>query len=159
MSSGPLHAGRVGRPHGLDGSFVVTRPRPVLLRVGVALRLGAEEREVVRRAGTDERLILRLAGVEDREAVERLRGADLLVAREAAPPLEADEFWAEDLEGLRVVDGERTLGQVRRLVELPSCEALELDSEVLVPLVRDAVRRVDVAAGLIEVDAGFFLGA
>lgn len=153
--SGFLHAGRVGRAHGLDGSFLVTRPRPALLRLGVRLRVGADEREIVRRSGTDERVILRVEGAADREAVERLRGAELLVAREAAPPLDADEFWAEDLEGLRVVDGERALGSVRRLLELPSCEVLELDTEVLVPLVRDAVRRVDVAGGVVDVDAGF----
>ncbi len=153
--SGFLHAGRVGRAHGLDGSFVVTRPRPALLRLGVALCVGADEREIVRRSGTDERVILRVDGVADRDAVERLRGAELRVARHAAPPLDADEFWAEDLEGLRVVDGERALGSVRRLLELPSCEALELDTEVLVPLVRDAVRRVDVAGGVVDVDARF----
>jgi 16S rRNA processing protein RimM len=153
--SAPLHAGRVGRPHGLDGSFLVTRARPALLRLGVRVRLGAVEREIVRRSGTEERVILRLEGVADRAAAQALRGGDLLVAREAAPALGEDEFWAEELEGLRVVDGERELGRVRRMVELPSCEALELDTALLVPLVRDAVRRVDVADGVVDVDAGF----
>ena len=153
-----LHVGRVGRAHGLDGSFLVTRPRPALLRLGARVRVGADEREIVRRSGTDERPILRLAGVADRDAAEALRGAELLLAREAAPPLQEDEFWAEDLEGLLVVDGERELGRVRRLLELPSCEVLELDTALLVPLVRDAVRRVDVAGGVVEVDAAF-LGA
>jgi 16S rRNA processing protein RimM len=53
-------AGRVGRPHGLDGSFHVTRPVPGLLAVGRAVRVGGRERAIVRRAGTDERPILRL---------------------------------------------------------------------------------------------------
>jgi 16S rRNA processing protein RimM len=150
-----LHAGRVGRPHGLDGSFVVTRPRPALLAPGARLTLGDREREVARRAGTDDHVILRVTGVDDRRAAEALRGTDLLVDRAAAPPLEEGEFWAEDLEGLRVVDGERDLGRVRGMLELPSCEVLELDSELLVPLVRDAVRRVDLAGGVVEVDTAF----
>jgi 16S rRNA processing protein RimM len=112
-------------------------------------------REIVRRAGTDDRPILRLAGVEGREGVDALRGADLLVDRAAAPPLGDDEYWAEDLEGCVVVAGDRRLGTVRRMLPLPSCEVLELDTEVLVPLVRDAVRSIDVAAGRIEVDAAF----
>ena len=33
-TSGTLSAGRVGRPHGLDGSFYVTRPRARLLELG-----------------------------------------------------------------------------------------------------------------------------
>jgi 16S rRNA processing protein RimM len=45
------------------------------------------------------------------------------------------------------------------MVALPSCEALEVErpgaAELLVPLVRDAVRSVDVAAGVIDVDLGF----
>jgi hypothetical protein len=43
---------------------------------------------------------------------------------------------------------------------LPSCEALEVVGDpavepFLVPLVRDAVRRVDILAKLIDVDVGF----
>ncbi len=118
--------------------------------------------EIVRRAGTDERPIVRLAGVDDREGAEALRGAEVLIPRAAAPPLEEDEWWATDLEGCRVVDGDRALGRVRRLLALPSCEVLEVDpgdagggAEFLVPLVRDAVRSVDVEAKVIDVDAAF----
>jgi 16S rRNA processing protein RimM len=154
-----LAAGRVGRPHGLDGSFHVTRPRGPLLALGAKVRIGDAEAEIVRRAGTDERPILRLAGHEDREAAEALRGRDLLVHRAAAPVLGDDEWYAEDLEGCRVVDGDVAVGRVRRLLALPSCEALEVErdagTELLVPLVRDAVRSVDVAVGVVDVDLAF----
>lgn len=151
-----LLAGRVGRPHGLDGSFHVTRPRGGLLRVGVTVRVGERTFEIVRAAGTDDRPILRLEGVAGREAVEALRGSDLFVARDEAPALGDDEYWAEDLEGCLVTDGDRELGRVARLVALPSCEALELsDSDVLIPLVRDAVRTVDIPAGRIDVNTAF----
>jgi 16S rRNA processing protein RimM len=155
-----LQGGRVGRPHGLDGSFHVTRPRAALLPLGAVVRVAGREAEIVRRAGTAERPILRLAGVDGREAAERLRGEDLLVARGAAPALGEDEWYAEDLVGLRVVDGEREVGTVARLVGLPSCEALEVvrhprgagGPPVLVPLLRDCVRSVDVAGGVVDVD-------
>lgn len=151
-----LLAGRVGRPHGLDGSFHVTRPRAGLLRVGVTVHVGERTFEIVRAAGTDDRPILRLDGVAGREAVEALRGTDLFVARDEAPALGDDEYWAEDLEGCVVTDGDRELGRVARLVALPSCEALELTgSGVLIPLVRDAVRTVDIAAGRIDVNTAF----
>jgi 16S rRNA processing protein RimM len=153
-----LTGGRVGRPHGLDGSFHVTLPRPALLVPGAAVRVGDRETEIVRRAGTDERPIVRLAGLDGRDAAEALRGTDLLVPRAAAPPLEDDEWWASDLVGCRVVDGERELGSVTRLVALPSCEALEVTgagAEFLVPLVRDAVRAVDVEGKRIDVDLVF----
>jgi 16S rRNA processing protein RimM len=154
-----LAAGRVGRPHGLDGSFHVTRPRGALLALGTVVRIDGDEAEIVRRAGSNERPILRLAGHDGREAAELLRGRDLLVHRTAAPPLEDDEWYAEDLEGCRVIDGATEVGDVRRLIALPSCEALEVacsdGQELLVPLVRDAVRSVDVAAGVVDVDLAF----
>jgi 16S rRNA processing protein RimM len=155
-------AGRVGRPHGLDGSFHVIRPRADLLAEGAVLEVAGASREVVRRAGTDQRPILRLDGCEDRDAAEELRGEDLRVRRADAPAREPGEYWAEELEGCRVQDGEVVVGVVRRLVALPSCEALEVAREdgtdLLVPLVRDAVRTVDPAARRIDVDLRF-LGA
>ena len=154
-----LSAGRVGRAHGLDGSFVVTRPRPPLLEQGTALRIGDEEREIVRRAGTDDKPIVRLAGVDAREAAEALRGQDLLVPRSAAPPLDDDEYWPEDLEGCTVIDGDRTVGVVRALIGFPSVDVLEVEREgaepLLVPMVRDAIRSVDVAAKRIDVSLDF----
>jgi 16S rRNA processing protein RimM len=150
-----LHAGRVGRPHGLDGSFHVVEPAPMLLWVGASIFVGERPTEVLRRAGTDERPIVRVGLASDRTEAEALRGEQLRAPREAAPALEEDEYWAEDLVGCAVVAGGRTLGTVHRLVAYPSCEVLELDGGELIPLVRDAVRRVDPAARRIEVDDAF----
>jgi 16S rRNA processing protein RimM len=154
-----LHAGRVGRPHGLDGSFHVTHPRPALLDAGRTLLVDGREEEIVRRAGTDARPIVRLASCGDRAAAEALRGRELLVPRAEAPPLEPDEWWAEELEGCHVWDGAREVGVVRALRALPSCDVLEVArsgrDELLVPLIADAVRSVDVGARRIDVDLAF----
>ena len=154
-----LTAGMVGRPHGLDGSFLVRAPRPELLQEGVSVSVAGRSARIVRRAGIDARPIVRLDACEHREAALRLRGAQLLVARERAPQLPPGEWWAEDLEGCRVVDRQRPVGVVRRLVGLPSCEALEVErdggGELLVPLVTDAVRDVDVQRGRIDVSLRF----
>jgi 16S rRNA processing protein RimM len=150
-----LEAGRVGRAHGLDGSFHVTSPRPRLLTLGMPTDLG----EIVRRVGTDERPVIRLAGLETREAAEALHGRPLLVALEHAPPLEPGEWWAHELEGLRVTDGDREVGTVRRMLELPSVEVLEVErpngSELLVPMVGDAVRELDMEGRRVDVDLRF----
>jgi 16S rRNA processing protein RimM len=147
-------AGRVGRPHGLDGSFHVTRPVPALLDEGAVLEVQGKPLRVERRAGSAEKPIVRLEGCTSREQIEALRGADLLAPRSAAPPLEQDEYWAEDLQGCTVVDGEREVGVVTRMIALPSCEALEVGDR-LIPLVRDAIRSVDIAARRIDVDLAF----
>jgi 16S rRNA processing protein RimM len=152
-------AGRVGRPHGLDGSFHVQEARFELLAEGSTVSLDGRSRVIVRRAGTPARPILRLDECRAREDAEALRGGELLVRREAAPALGADEFYAEELEGCAVHDGERPVGVVRALRALPSCEVLEVKREeggdLLVPLVRDAIRSVDPDARRIDVDLGF----
>lgn len=154
-----LVVGRIGRPHGLDGSFHVTGVRPRLLGLGDVVRVEERETEIERLAGTDDRPIVRVTLADSREAIEALRGLDLMVPRASAPPLEADEWYAFDLEGLRVLDGAQEIGQVSGLLALPSCEALEVERadgrELLVPLVRDAVRSVDLAAGTVDVDLEF----
>jgi 16S rRNA processing protein RimM len=138
----------VGRPHGLDGSFHVIRATPAL--AGESVVVAGESRVIARRAGTPERPILRLDGCSSREDAEALRGADLLVP----DVLEEDEFWARDLVGCAVVDGSREVGVVARMVALPSCEALEV-GELLIPMVRDAIRSIDVEARRIDVDMEF----
>jgi 16S rRNA processing protein RimM len=142
-------AGRVGRPHGLDGSFHVTRPGPELAAASSVV-LGGQPRAIERRAGTEERPIMRLEGCSSRDDAEALRGAELFVPA----VLGEDEFWASDLVGCTVVDGWREVGVVARMVALPSCEALEV-GDVLIPMVRDAIRSIDVEARRIDVDMEF----
>jgi 16S rRNA processing protein RimM len=155
-----LTAGRVGRPHGLDGSFYVTGATPRLLILGASVGVSGRTAAIVRRAGTDARPILRLEGIDDRAAAEALRGAELTVYTDDAPVLGEGEWWAHELQGCEVRDGEARLGTVIRLIELPSCEALEVrpavgGEPVLVPMVKDAVRSVEPAARRIEVDLDF----
>jgi 16S rRNA processing protein RimM len=164
-----LPAGRVGRAHGLDGSFYVTAPRPRLLTVGTSVTVAGRSAEIVRRAGTDRRPIVRLEGVDDREGADALRGMALTVEQIEAPALGEGEWWAHELEGCTVVDGGRLIGTVQRMIELPSCEALEVRREttgseptgshppapLIVPMVKDAIRRMAVADRRIEVDMGF----
>jgi 16S rRNA processing protein RimM len=148
----------------------VTAPRPRLLTVGTSVTVAGRSTEIVRRAGTEQRPIVRLDGVEGRAEADALRGIALTVDRLEAPALKEGEWWAHELEGCAVLDGEqRVVGTVSRMLELPSCEALEVRREMvesqptgshppaplIVPMVKDAIRRMRVAEGLIEVDLDF----
>jgi 16S rRNA processing protein RimM len=152
-------AGRVGRAHGLDGSFYVAEPTSRLLVLDAQLSLAGRTSNIVRRAGTDARPIVRLEGIGSREQAQAVRGQPLLADLADAPSLGADEYWAVELEGCTVLDGPRTIGTVRRLVGLPSCEALEValqdGRQLLIPMVREAIRSVDAQARRVEVDTRF----
>jgi len=145
-----VSAGRVGRAHGRDGSFYVSHADHAL-PVGTHLRIGSSDHEVVRRAGTDDRPIIRLTGIEDREAVVALQGEVLLIDA-AESPLEDDEYLVSDLVGCEVPG----VGYVERVLDAPSCALLEVGQDgVLIPLVSDAVKRVDLERKVIEVDREF----
>jgi 16S rRNA processing protein RimM len=165
-----LSAGRVGRAHGLDGSFYVTRPRPRLLDEGTTLAVAALRTRIVRRAGADARPIVRVEGVDSREAAERLRGQELIVDGVDLPALDEGEYWAHELEGCAVYAAGRKVGVVARMLELPSCEALEVvrveeedrhgrvgrsAEPLLVPMVKEAVLRVAPGERRIEIDLEF----
>lgn len=136
-------AGRVGKPHGLDGSFRVDWARHAL-PLGTQVVVAGSGHQVDRRAGTDERPLIRLAGVDDPRP---LRTELILVDVE----LEEGEWLASDLVGCAVPGA----GKVARLLDGPSCSVLELDNGQLVPLVSDAIEAIDLDAREIRVNQAF----
>lgn len=152
MDSELVSIGRVGKPHGLDGSFFVEGPseRKDVFAAGSTLLAGGEPAKVVSsRHGAGGRPVIKL----DRTVP---RGAALEVERATLPALESDEFYVFELVGLSVEDEDgRVLGRVRDVLEYPANDVLELDSGASLPLVEACVRQVDVAAGRIVVAVGF----
>ncbi len=145
-----VSVGRVGRAHGLDGSFYVVRPSH-LLPVGMTLTVGGRTASIERRAGTDQRPLIRLSGISDRDGVAAIVG-EALMADLADAPLESDEWLSADLIGCEVPG----IGKVTRVIEGPSCDVLEVGADgVLIPFISDAVKEIDVEARRIEVDRVF----
>jgi len=144
--------GRVGRPHGLDGWFVVEDASEALERfaAGAELLADGEPAKVVasKRAGQG-RLVVKL----DRR-VER--GAALEVPRDALPEPGVGEWYVFQLVGLSVEeDGGRVLGKVADVEPWPANDVLVLDGGAMLPLVDACVLQVDLDAGRIVVAQGF----
>jgi 16S rRNA processing protein RimM len=147
-----VSVGRVGRPHGTDGAFVVEQASddPRRFEVGATVWIGGEPAQVVlsRRVGGGRRAIRLDRKVE--------RGTELTVPRSELPAPEPDSYYVADLLGLEVVEeGGRPLGVVRGVVPGPANDALELDSGLLLPLVEECVLDVDLAQSRILVGRGF----
>ncbi len=150
--TGVVIVGRVGRPHGLDGAFVVERASEddrrwqvgaVLLVDGVPATI-----ELSRRVGGGRRAI-RL----DRQVD---RGTELAVPVSELPPPDPDSYYAFQLVGLTVVDEDGSeLGRVVEVHPGVANDNVELEDGMLVPLVDDAVRSIELDAARIVVDRGF----
>jgi 16S rRNA processing protein RimM len=144
--------GRVGRPHGLDGAFVVERPSEDERRfaVGARLLVAGEPAEVVasRRVGGGRRAIRLDRPVE--------RGATLAVRRDELPEPEEGRYYVFQLVGLEAVDEDGSpLGRVRDVLPGTANDNLELESGALVPLVEDAILDLDLDRGRVVVARGF----
>jgi len=146
-----VRIGRVGRPHGLDGAFVVEHPSDDKRwwKTGARFLAGGEPVEVVGHRMSSGRPVVKL----DR-AVER--GTLLEVDRSELPPTGDDEYYAFELAGLEVVEENgRVLGTVAHVIPGVANDVLELDTGVLLPMIEDCIRSVDLDARRIDVSRGF----
>jgi 16S rRNA processing protein RimM len=143
--------GRVGKSHGLDGSFVVegaSETRELFAR-GATLLVEGEEATVVGSKLARGRPVIRL----DRRVA---RGSALKVPRSALPPTGEDEYYVFQLVGLQVSEeGGRVLGRVVDVTPGIANDVLELDSGLLLPMVEECVLAVDLDARRMVVAAGF----
>jgi 16S rRNA processing protein RimM len=144
--------GRVGRPHGVDGSFFVEEPSEVEGRFARGATLwvdGAQAEIVVSKRGSGGRPVLKL----DRPVG---RGATLSIPRAQLPEPEEDSYYVFQLVGLAVEEEDgRALGTVVEVHNGPANDSLELDSGLLLPLVAACVLDVDLEAGRVLVARGF----
>jgi 16S rRNA processing protein RimM len=146
-----VRVGRVGKPHGLDGSFFVEHGSEDEERfaVGATLHVDGEPAKVVGSKRSRGRAVIRL----DREAA---RGAELAVPKSELPPPEEGTYYEFQLVGLEAEEeGGRALGRVTAVQPGLANDVLELDSGLLLPLVEACVRQVDLVGGRILIAAGF----
>jgi 16S rRNA processing protein RimM len=151
LSDDLVPVGRVGKPHGLDGSFFVegSSRAPERFAKGATLWIGGDPARVETSKQARGRPVIRL----DRK-VER--GSMLTVPRAELPRPEEDAYYVFELVGLVVQEEDGgELGRVVDVQEYPANDILELDSGVMLPLVEACVREVDVAGGRIVVSPGF----
>jgi 16S rRNA processing protein RimM len=146
-----VRIGRVGRPHGIDGAFFVEQPSEDTRwwKTGATFLAGGTPVEVVAHRTSSGRPVIKVE-----PSVER--GAALEVERDQLPPTAEDEYYAFELVGLDVVEENgRPLGTVRAVTPGVANDVLELDGDVLLPMVEDCVREVDLDARRIVVAEGF----
>jgi 16S rRNA processing protein RimM len=146
-----VRVGRVGKQHGLDGSFFVEYGSEDEQRfaVGATLHVDGEPAKVVGSKRSRGRPVIRL----DREAA---RGAELAVPRSELPQPEEGSYYEFQLVGMEAEEeGGRALGRVAAVQPGLANDVLELDSGLLLPLVEACVRQVDLDGGRILIATGF----
>ena len=146
-----VHAGRLGKPNGLDGfiglyvepedlvyfsdnSVVYIQDRPYTVR---AVRRGKKGHQV------------QFVGVVDRMGAEAIRGNDIYVTERRG--LAEGEFWPDDLVGLEVRPGG---GRVTKVHFGPAQDRLVIERDGItfeVPFVDQLVPTVNLEDGYLEI--------
>jgi 16S rRNA processing protein RimM len=148
-----VRVGRVGRPHGLAGAFVVedASDDPERFSAGATVYVEREPATVVESKTAGGRVVVRL----DRNV---RRGAIVEVPEQDLPPAGQDAFYVYQLVGLTVEEeGGRVLGRVQDVTPGVANDVLELEGGIALPMVEDCVRAVDLEKGRIVVAPGFVL--
>jgi 16S rRNA processing protein RimM len=143
--------GRVGKSHGLDGSFVVEDASDAdeRFRIGAELIVNGEAAKIAAARRARGRPVIRL----DRRVP---RGAALEVPRASLEPTAEGEYYVFQLVGLRVKEKDgRELGVVNDVLPGVANDVLELDLGLSLPMVEDCILDIDLDAGYILVAPGF----
>ncbi|MDP9317246.1 MAG: ribosome maturation factor RimM [Chloroflexota bacterium] len=157
-----LLVGQITLPHGVRGQLklhtITSRPehlqRVKTVFIGEGLTPYSLRRAAVHKGAV---MIVTLAGVDTREGAEALRGQEVYMRQSDAAPLDEDEYFLHDLPGLNVQTTAGTVvGVVKEVIETGANEVLVVTrpegGEVLIPMIKDIVKQLDLAGGLVMID-------
>ena len=166
--------GKIGKVHGIKGwvrviSFTETSDGILdysLLRAdfdaSVAPTSATRQLEIDDYKQQPKGLIAHFKGIDNPEEARLLNGATLSVERKALPPLESDEYYWYQLEGLTVINQhDECFGIIKSMLETGANDVMVVkatqesidDRERLIPYLSDSVvLKVDLDERVIRVD-------
>lgn len=153
-----LVIGQVTAPFGVKGEVKV-RPETDLPQRFQHLRevclefpSGEERLACLRRARvTPKAVLLTFQGYQDRTQAAALRGAWVKIKQSMALPLPEGSYYLHQLVGLRVVTEEgRSLGEITEVRQYPANDVY-VTPQVMIPALREVVKRIDLQQKLMIV--------
>jgi len=155
-------AGIVGAPFGLEG-FVKVKPLSgetthLLKLKTVILRQNGLEKQykILESTVSLPHVLMRFLGYNSPEEVKILSGAELLINRKEATPLEAGEYYIEDLKGLEVNTGDNIIGKIDSIIEGGGGFLVEIvlnnSEKKLVPFRKEFFPKIDIINGAVFLD-------
>lgn len=157
-----LKVGIITSTHGIRGEVKVfpttDDARRYLELKEVILDTGKEKKvlEIERVRFFKNMVILKFRGFDNINDVEQYRQKNLYVTRDQAVPLEENEYFIADLIGLKAVSDEgETLGEIADVLQTAANDIYVIKqsgaSDILVPAIRECIKKVDVEGGMIEI--------
>jgi 16S rRNA processing protein RimM len=151
--AGHVRVGQIVGVFGLKGAVKVLllTDFPERFEVGSLLYLDGKPHGVLEVFWHKGQARVLLEGVTTPEDADVLKWKFLTVPLGERPERQEGEYMASDLVGLSVVEGGKVLGKVSAVEHSPAHDLLSFDG-VLVPLVKQFVKSVDLERRVIEVE-------
>jgi 16S rRNA processing protein RimM len=163
-----LKVGRIVNTHGLKGQLKVEVLTDFEQRLAKGRRLRLKDDWVTVEASQwqDKRMLVKLSGIDSIDAAKALQWEYLYAAPGEEIELEEDEFFVEDLVGMKVVttDGDE-LGEIEAVEAYPAQDILVISSDntpnsklqtpnspLMLPFVEQFVKKVDFDTETITVE-------
>ena len=158
-----LQVGVISSTHGIRGEVKVfpTTDDPDRFRKlkQVILDTGREQKdlEIEGVKFFKQFVILKFKGIDNINDIEKYKGKSLYVTREHAVKLKKDEYFIADLIGLSVIreDNGEVLGELTDVLQTGANDVYEVKmedgKEVLLPAIRECIKKVDLEKGEITV--------
>lgn len=146
--------GKVIRPHGLEGllrikSYAQTEESFLRAEVVFLQKGSAEPREYAITSVRPHKNVhlLKLGGVDSLEEAERLKGARILIGKDALNSKRRDEYFWHELIGLEVyLSRGEYMGKIKHILPTGSNDIYvvqEGKKEVLIPAIYDVIQEID----------------
>ena len=102
-------------------------------------------------------VIVKFKGWDSINDVEKFRGKELTITRDQAVSLAPGEYFAADLIGLKITDEDgKELGTLKDVMNTGANDVYEMapadgSGSVMIPAIKDCVRKIDLDAGVMTI--------
>ena len=98
---------------------------------------------------------MQLEGITDISQVEQFKGQNVYISRELLPEISDDEFYWDDLIGMRVIDIKgRELGEIVSIIPTGSNDVFVVDKikQHMIPWIEGVVKEISLEKNIMSVD-------
>ncbi len=156
-----IEIGKIVAAHGIRGEVRILNWSEDPDRFSTLERVylsGSEEPFRIEKARPNGTLsIVKFEGIVTRNDAEALRGRTVCITEEDLPALPEDVYFVKDLMGLTVLDDDtgETVGTLAEVIQNTAQDIYRIErkgaGDVLVPVVEEFVKEVDLAAGTVRI--------
>jgi 16S rRNA processing protein RimM len=147
-----IKIGTILRPHGMKGELIVRfdreNPEKVLDLPFILIEKEMDVFEIAVMRAQKKQYILKLKGIDHISQAESLRGRSIYVDSWQEDELQEDEYFVEELIGIKVLDeSERLIGHLHSIIESPANEIYVVEGpygQVLIPAVSAFILSVSI---------------